>query len=157
MNRPTNQPTDQPTKQSTSQPTNQPTKSQTPRSRVLQKQKGPQPVLRYLIFYRTYRLISTCTATHHLSLPWEFWPSFTYHIHTCLTGLRKTTTNVNQDSWYLGLDSNRAPPKHKSETLILEHRRPHIFHESRNYFQILGTNTDMKQFQSQDPQFQGDL
>jgi hypothetical protein len=35
-------------------------------------------------------------------------------------GLRRTTTNLSQNSLCAGLDSNRAPPQYKSKAIQLE-------------------------------------
>jgi hypothetical protein len=52
----------------------------------------------------------------------QSWPNVKYSPTIFLEGLMKTTENLSQDSWSLGLDSDQRPPKYEAGMLTTQLR-----------------------------------
>jgi hypothetical protein len=73
------------------------------------------------------RLFNTISSNGMTGNEWErIWKEAVvaqlgYNPGICLKGLRKTTTNIRQESRCPGLNSNQVPPEHKSRVLPPRH------------------------------------
>jgi hypothetical protein len=61
----------------------------------------------------------------------QLWPNLRYYPGICLEGLRKTTDNRSQNSWYPDQDTNQAPPECKSKALLLQPICLILIHEDK--------------------------